>query len=321
MSETETPTPTPTPTTAAWTIAFGGDCDRMVTPAQRESILGGANRSMDDVAAESPSEVAQEFPRATPGAEGTAGGLRCDWIEGSSGLEQLRWMLFALPSALVDPATVTAFAEPTCAWNYDAQTCRLGATVGDLWILAAAVPMLMDEEAPTETLTALIEAARANAASSPAPVPDPATAQRWPIVACAELGERMHLTEVLGEGYWSGRSEGSRQPEDDLYEHAGVRQFCQFGPDESVSGKIGLVTMTTAPGGAWIWSSADDAVGEVVSLAGAEQARRIVGPGAIRDRDTVRATDGTNLIDVWAVGEGVTAPDIVARAIAALRQD
>ncbi len=295
----------------------------MVTPVQRESMLGVSTTSMAEVVAAQQAEFGNAvFPPKQPGAQATVGGLQCAWAEDDgSPWGGRRWTILALPSVVADPGTVAALAEPVCDWDYDTRVCRMGVSVGDFWFLAAAAPMGEAEQAPVETLTALVDAASGNAASERTTVPAARTPERWPIVACAELGERMHLTEVLGEGYWSGRSEGSRQPEDDLYEHAGVRQFCQFGPDESVSGKIGLVTMTTAPGGAWIWSSEDDAVGEAVSVAGAEQARRIVGPGAIRDRDTVRATDGTNLIDVWAVGEGVTAPDIVERAIAALRQD
>lgn len=323
---TSTSTSTPTPTAATWTIAFAGDCDRMLAPAQREAVLGtpAVDRSVL-LAAMRQESGRVEFPDAIPGAEATAGGLACTWVEGDGSTWGPRqWSALALPAAVADPGTVAALADPVCAWSYDTRICRLGASVDGLWILAAVSPTEADEEPPTATLQALIAAVAQNAATGPTPVPAPATSQRWTIATCADLGERMRLAELIGEGYWTGYWEGSRQPEEDVLEHAGVRQYCQFGTGdaayESGDASIGashLVTVTSQPGGAWMWTAEDVATGEAVAVPGAQAAQRIVPSRPDAVEDTVRATDGTNLIQVHVTG-GLIAPELTERAIAAL---
>lgn len=318
-SPTEVVTVSPTPAPPVWTVAFGGECDTMLSPSQRSSVLGADTVDADAQRAEYRKQFnTVAFPDKTPGPEGTAGGLSCGWTE--QGGNGRWWNVLALPAPLADPQTVAALAEPTCAWSYDTRVCRLGVTAGDLWFLATASPMGESEAAPVDTLRALIAAAAANASSAPAAVPATVTAQRWPIVACAELGERMKLAEVLGEGYWSGYWEGSRQAEDDVFEYAGVQQFCQYGTrDGSTDGTYYIVSVTSQPGGAWMWSAQDDAVGEATTVAGAQRALRILKSDPGRG-DDVLATDGTNLIRVH-VGAGQIAPDIAERAIAALAQE
>lgn len=320
-------TPTSTPTAATWTIAFAGDCDRMLAPAQREAVLGAptVDRSVLLAAMRQESERV-EFPEAIPGAEATAGGLACTWVEGDGASWGPRqWSALVLPAAGADPGTVAALADPVCAWSYDTRICRLGVSVDGLWILAAVSPMETDEEPPTATLQALIAAVAQNAATGPTPVPAPATPQRWTIATCADLGERMGLAELIGEGYWTGYWEGPRQPEEDILEHAGVRQRCQFGTGdaayESGEASIGsahhLVTVTSQPGGAWMWTAEDVSTGEAVAVPGTQAAQRIVPSRPELVEDTVRATDGTNLIQVHVTG-GLIAPELTARAVAAL---
>ncbi|QRY42295.1 hypothetical protein JVX92_04665 [Microbacterium hominis] len=317
-SPTATPTASPTPAPPVWTVAFGGECDTMLSPSQRSSVLGVDTVDADVQRAEYRKQYGTvAFPDKTPGPEGTAGGLSCGWAE--QGGNGRWWGILALPASLADPQTVAALAEPTCAWNYDTRVCRLGVTAGGLWFLVTASPMEESEAAPADTMRALIEAAADNAPSAPAAVPATVTAQRWPIVPCAELGERMKLAEVLGEGYWSGYWEGSRQAEDDVFEYAGVQQFCQYGTrDGSTGGTYYIISVTSQPGGAWMWGTDDEAVGESVTVTGTQKALRILS-GDPAQGDDILATDGTNLIRV-NVGAGQIAPDITGRAIAALAQ-
>lgn len=321
VSTTPTVTPTASPTLEppSRVVAFGGECDTMLPPSQQSAILGADTIDADVQRAEYRKQFdTVAFPDKTPGPEGTAGGLSCGWtVEGGNGRW---WSVLALPVALAAPQTVAALAEPACAWSYDTRVCRVGVAVGGLWFLASASPMGESEAAPVDTMNALIAAAADNAAAAPKAVPAPATAQRWPVVACTELGERMKLADVLGDGYWSGYWEGSRQAEDDLFEFAGVQQFCQYGTrDVSKDGTYYIVSVTSQPGGAWMWGTDDDAVGESVTVTGAQKALRILKVDPERG-DDVLASDGTNLIRVH-VNAGQIAPDVAERAIAALAQE
>ncbi|MCT9821574.1 hypothetical protein N3K63_14905 [Microbacterium sp. W1N] len=311
-----TPSPTPTPA-PEWTIAFGGSCDNMLTDDQLASILG------EDVMEHSTWLMQRDdhegiLVPSPPDAEGTAGGLSCTWLEDSSsewGGERLT--LLALPTQAVGPAMVSALAEEVCEPSYDTTVCRLGLIAGDTWLVASR-GTYEGAESPTATLQAALAAAAENAPLFPAPVPEAKTDQWWPIVECRVLGDRMGLADVLGAGYWSGYWEGSRQREDDIFEHAGVRQFCQYGSGEGRSSEaFYIVSITSAPGGAWRWERTAAEGGDPMSVEGARAAARRTTDreGFVTDR--VVATDGVNVVDVLVEG-GAIAPDIAARAMSAL---
>lgn len=315
-----TPTPTPTPT-PQWTIAYGGGCDAMLTGDQVDTILGSGATDYAAWFQEHVEPIAPEAePPMSPDAEGTAGGLSCTWVASpDADRADRRLTILALPQSVAEPAAAAALAEPECDWMYDTRVCRLGAARDGLWVMADLSPMGEEDAAPTDTLDAAIAAALDNAGQYPAAVPAPPTGQRWPIVACEQLGREMALEELLGADYWSGYWEGSRQREDDIYEHAGVQQFCQYGTGESAAG-VGhhIVSITSQPDGAWMWGRTGATSGDVIAVEGARDAVQMVTPrDGGRAHDRVLATDGTNIIRVSVEG-GELAAEVAARAIAAL---
>ncbi|GAA3037950.1 hypothetical protein [Microbacterium dextranolyticum] len=312
---------TPSPTAAAWTVAFGGQCDAMLTPSQRDARVGPGALEQSVWLSQQLADVAgAETTTAPPGPEATAGGLRCTWFEKTDSSRTGRaWTVFALPRQVAAPTVTAALAEPACEWNYDTRVCRWGRTVGGLWVMVASSPMEEGEQAPVDVMSSLLDDVAANATAFPEPVPLAPTAPRWKITECTALGARMALEQVIGEGYWSGYWEGSRQPEDDLFEHAGVQQFCQFGPgDDAVTGgTYGLISVTLQPGGAWMWPTVSADAGDRTHLDGATDARLTVMTGSSFVGDRLVATDGTNLIRV-RVGGREASLDVAGRALAAL---
>jgi len=313
------PTPSPEP---EWTIAYDADCANVLSEAELADVLGP--RAMEysawwvaTAAARTQGEPGLG-PEVPPGAEGTAGGLRCTWVsdrDSEWGGESLP--VFVLPEQTAAPVTVRALAETACDWSYDTRVCRLGATGNGVWALASAM-VSEDAAPPTDRLMAAAQAAIANAADLTPGVPSVVEDDRWEIVDCEDLGSRMDLAAVLGADFWSGYWEGTRQHEDDLYEHAGVQQFCQYGTNpESAGDAFYIVSVTSQPGAAWRWAQEADRGGESPVVAGASDARRHLFTSEYgHTTDRVRATDGVNIVLINVEG-GDIAPDIAERAFAA----
>lgn len=295
-------------------MAFGGSCDDMLSPAEAESALGApaVNQSAQDLAA-ADSGVWDSPP--PPAAEGTAGGLECTWsIVDAPAVNRPSVTLLALPMTEVDPATADALTEVQCEPRYDESICRLAVESEDVWLMAR---MAERHDGAQATMQAALAAAVDNAADIATPVAAAPTAQRWPIVQCEQLAERMQLGDVLGDDFWSGYWEGNRQREDDLFEYAGVHQLCEFGSGERASEHY-IVTVTLAPDSAWRWDGLAAVGGDAVAVAGADDALRFTfeGDGGYI-ADQIRATDGTNLVTV-SVSGGAIGPDIAERVLTAM---
>lgn len=311
------PSPTPIETNAASDpiLAFGGDCMDVLTDAQVESILGPGARSLEEwLAANSPDW-------RVGGPERTAGGIECRWMaaDGADGLPagMQEIAVLALPASVVADEYATELSTARCDPQYDTTLCRLGRTVGSVWLMARSGPGTA--EPPLEQLESALDAAAANVAAFPEPVPLPRERVWWTLGACDDLGERMSLSEILGTDYHSGYWEGSPQYEDWILEEAGVGQFCQWSSDSAdipEGHEHYILSATLEPGGAWQWSDIvpDDAV--AVSLTGAQEAFH---EGAAGDYRTGRvwATDGVNVLTVYTEG-GDVSEDVAERVLAAV---
>lgn len=285
------------------TIAFGGECDNVLSLEQAESLLGGA------------STLSAVTSGPSPGA-GTLGGIDCRWdVEDQSSADtrptSLEISVFAdadVPSDLADE-----IADARCDPWYDATVCRLGRFVDGAWIMAAT--SWLPTEPDGALLDAAITAVSAHFGDYAAPVPLAAEDDWWSLASCDDLGERMGLRELLGEGYVTGWWEGNpgEQIEFRLTASQGVELICQWFPDYSgaaaADATAGIITVTVWPGGGW---DAERllAGGSPLSVAGAQS--------AIVDAEypyIVRATDGVNAVNVNAYGADMA--DVTARLFAA----
>lgn len=289
--------PEPSPSAGAAPVrAFDGDCAQLLTSAQRDDLLGAGSLSE----AERDAEMAQA---ALPWLEpvGTLGGLACHWFaaEGADLPEGIFMVgLRILPADAVPPEFAEAYASPICEPSYDASVCRLGRTVGEVWIGADAGPL--STEAPTELLNGALDAAAANLAGATMPQPAAVTEEFWTIPNCGELFAEIRLEELIGpyiQGYW----EGSEQPEDVVLAAAGVARSCPaFTDNERIAPEDThyILTPQIAPGGAWQWEQlVADSAGRSTPLevAGATEAFAV---GAGLGSSNTFATDGTNIVSV-----------------------
>ncbi len=311
---TVTPSPAATPQ-PHWTVAFGDDCSRVLTDAQRDQILGAGSRTAAEWFAENSPTV--DLTPAPSGAEPITvlGGIKCRWFvdEGGDlpdGMGDLTVSVF--PLVAVAPEYRTALAAPRCDPSYDATICRQGRTVGDTWLLASSGWMLV--EPPTTQSTAALDAVAANLADAPSPVPLTSSPEWWTFVGCDELGEALALSDLLGTHYFSGIWEGSAQFEQKILESAGVEMVCQYSSDSAnipADRDFSILTVTVRPGAAsaGTFAAGDD---ETATLIDGAQTAFVNASG------TVRSTDGTNVLIVASEGDGIEV-EVMERALALLR--
>lgn len=285
------------------TIAFGGECDNVLSLDQVEVLLGGG------------STLSAMTSRPSPGA-GTLGGIECQWdLEDQSAAESeptsLTISVFAdadVPSGLAEEV-----ADARCDPWYDSTVCRLGRAVDGAWIMAAT--SWLPTEPDSALLDSAITATSANLAKYSAPVRLAAEADWWALTTCEDLGERMGLRDLLGEGYVTGwwEADPSEQIEFRVTASQGVEQVCEWFPDytsgSASDATAGLISVTVWPGGGW---DADNmlAGGSPLSVPGAQR--------AVTDAefpDVVRATDGVNALRV--IADGADVADVTARLFAA----
>lgn len=301
MPASPTPTPTPTPTPNLEPVrAFDGDCDRMLTTEQRDELLGAGAlaRAEQYLAWDADRPVEVDFEPL-----GTLGGLACTWFAGEGadlpeGVGNLT--LTVVPAAEVSNEFAARYSVATCEPSYDANHCRLGRVVDDVWVGANAGWGAV--ETPDELLGAAIEAVAANLPTATQPRRAAATDDVWPVPDCVWLGEAMGLEELIGpyrHGYW----EGSEQPEEVLLAAAGVFRACPLFSDgermDDETDEFHILSPQVAPGLGWQWDelrgrAAESAVVEL-DVAGATDAFAVDwGYGQYK----AFATDGVNVVSM-----------------------
>lgn len=299
-SDAPSPTPTPTPNLEP-VRAFDGDCEQMLTGEQRDELLGAGSltRAEQYLAwdAERPVEVDVE-------PLGTLGGLACTWFAGEGadlpeGIGSLT--MTVVPAVEVNNEFAARYSVATCEPSYDANNCRLGRVVADVWVGANAGWGAV--ETPDELLNAAIEAVAANLPAATQPRRAAATDDVWAIPDCVDLGESLGLEELIGpyrHGYW----EGSEQPEEVLLAAAGVFRACPlFSDGERIdyeTDEFHILSPQVAPGLGWQWDelrgrAAESSVVEL-DVAGATDAFATDwGYGSYK----AFATDGVNVVSLY----------------------
>jgi len=294
-------TPTETPAPPEHTLAFGGDCANVLGADGLTELLGeGA----------SPIEMAG-WPDT---AVGTLGGIDCRWMadsaRGTDGPGSLTLQVYPMGSVPVELRDEVASTR--CDPSYDALICRQGRAAADVWLIASILGGMDGSPAAEEEwfLDQVLDLAERRVGTFPAPQRLAAQDTWWKTnTDCEELGQRMGLEELMGQGYRTGWWEGNpeEQWEFRLAASQGVESLCQWFPDYGQAGAadqaLGITTLRSFPGGAW-----DDALfvgGEPIEVDGAERAVR-------REHDIV-ASDGENVVSVSRISDIATAEDFLAR--------
>lgn len=292
------PTASPAP---AHTIAFAGDCANVLGADGPAAVLG-AGATPDDL----DGWVDPSF--------GTLGGIDCRWaIDGTATADNPTYLqvqaypLESVPTPLREEITSTQ-----CAATYDSPVCRLGRAAGDVWLLASTAGF--SEKSPTDAEQSLLERAlelsQSRLPAFPVPHRAVATDAWWNLTTdCNGLGQRMHLDELLGEGYQTGWWEGDpdKQWDNRLTASQGVERMCQWFPDysreDANGGKYGMPTLSTFPGAAW--DASLFTTGEPIQVAGAQNARVL--------KHNIVATDGVNVVSLSRVDDIAAAQEVLAR--------
>lgn len=287
-----TPTPSTQPPAGA-VPAFGGDCANMLAPEQLQPIIGGG--IVDTATWSAQNHWDPDFVPAPELAYGAAaGGLECSWraTEGAS----LSITVLAMPTRVMP--THLDFTEPRCDERYDMLECRASRTVGETWLLALQQHGF-DADADTSGLVAALDAAGANLAGHPSPVPAERTDAWWNLPGCEELGSRIGLADLIGEGYHEGVPEGTlATAETTLLEHAGLGLTCPWFAFSEAELHHDAVTLEVAPGAASQWERlVDHPSAAAIEVLGAASAM------TVPDQGRIVATDGVNVIIVTGYEE------------------
>lgn len=310
------PTPTPTestpPPVLTPTVAFGGDCTRMLSDTQLDALLGAGWMTYPDKLKEW-----DVSPVADLGSVQTLGGIDCRWVAADNdetGAPQLR--VIALPADEVPAAFASDFSEPRCDPAYDVTFCRLAQTQGEAWVMASVGHT--GGEPPVD----LLQQAVADAASSYDGAAEAASWQKtwWELPSCDSLADRMRLGEVIGRDFGSGYWEGQEQPEQTLLDQAGVERTCPWftGSETPADGEFYIVDVVLSSGGAWRWDEiSGHEAAEPVEVVGAEDA--VVFQTGTRST-RVFVTDGTNVLAAGGAASDAMV-EIASRALAALGAD
>ncbi len=312
VSATPAPTETMPPPVLTPTVAFDGDCTRMLSDAQLDSLLGEGWASYSDKLKEW-----DVSPVARLESVQTLGGIECRWVaadDGEGGAPQLRLTL--LPAEEVPATFESDFSEPRCDPSYDVEFCRLAQTRGEPWVMASVGPTT--DEVPVD----LLQQAIADAASSFDGAAEAASRQDtwWELPSCDALAGRMRLDEVIGPDFGSGYWEGQEQPEQTLLDQTGVERTCPWftGDTLPADGEFYIVDVVISSGGAWRWDAiSGHGAAQPVEVVGAQDAVLFeTGTRSAR----VFATDGTNVLSAGGASSEAMV-DIASRALAALGAD
>lgn len=316
---TPTPMPSPTPNLEP-VLVFDGDCDQMLTGAQRDDALGVGSVTLAE-------QLALWDPDGRPLVDtepaGTLGGLACTWYAASGGEGSevgARLTTMVVPADVVPDDFAATYSVTVCEPNYDTMNCRLGMRAGDTWISAATGSDYEVRDAPVEFLTAAIEAVSQNLPSATQPRPVSRTDQTWTIPDCVALGEAIGLEELMGpyqHGYW----EGSEQPEEVLFSAAGVARSCPVFSDyerlDEAVHDFRILRPLVTPGLGWQWPDLRAQAADSMFEIDVDGALDSFGVDRGYGSTQVFATDGTNVVSLYSQDADLTAT-ILARIIAAL---
>lgn len=308
-ADVATPTPTETPASEP-VVVFDGDCDAMLSQEQRDALLDiGSLTEAEHRSVVQPEHVFIDQPHPIE----TLGGLECSWYaaEEAAVPEGVTYLSVAVvPAAVVPKEFAARYSVALCEPQYDAINCRLGRLVDEAWVWATAGSDA--REAPTDLLSAGIDAVSANLESTVSPMPADSTDEVWDIPNCERLGEAIGLNELIGpyrHGYW----EGSEQPEEILLSSAGVARSCplftdgeQTGPDDAHY----ILTPVILPGAGWQWDRFRSDLGDQATSLEVAGATDAVVTGGGDAYGTVYATDGANIVSL-----SIDAPDLGAEII------
>ena len=291
--EQPSPTPTATPRTEPIRL-FDGDCGSVIASEKLDALLGDGWKDYDQWLAEDGPGIPD---RVAAAPEGTLGGVECRWKapDGSaSGLFDLR--VLALPAEAMPASFVQAFATPACDASYDSLVCRLVRVEDGVAILAATLAA-SEEERHGDALTRGIDAVAASAREQGVTAEPVTPTDAWSTNGtCDEVGGAVaDLTDgTFSAGYW----EGSEQPEQTLFAEAGVAQDCPMYSDSETIPEdetFRIFTVSSYPGGQWMWSDLVDGA-TAVEVDGAAAAASFA--TADDEAGDLYVTDGVNILIV-----------------------
>lgn len=301
------PMPSPEPVVTEPVLAFGGDCDNVITGAQLSSVLGSS-------AAPRPDGVFDLF--WLPSAE-TGGGLTCAWYANARGEDRIPGADYVwadvLASDQVPAATKQHYSTARCEGVYDGTVCHLGVESTGSWALVSTGLLEYNADVAPQALSDLASFVSANASEHPIPVAPEQTELWWATPDCEVIGDAVMLDEFFSNpapGYW----EGGPGAFDRILSDIGLQIECPWFTESFDEGDTwGTITITLAPGSGWLWdhmarieressnSDAPPVTAEDVEVAGATAARQLTyGEGQMM----IVATDGSNILRVTSTAGG-----------------
>lgn len=327
-STSATPLRTASPTASAETtsaqpvLAFGGECDNVVTDEQLTAVLG---------------------PEAGPRAEGgldlfwlpsaeTGGGLRCAWNANATEEDRIPGADYVwadvLASDVVPAATKEHYSTARCEGVYDGTVCHLGVESGGAWTLVSTGLLEYDAEIAPEVLTELASIVPANARGYVPPVASHRSEAWWARPDCEAVGLSIGLDEFFSNPT-AGNWEGGPGAFDRILSDVDLQVACPWFSEYLNEGDIwGELTVTVAPGSGWMWpemrrvgqseaAGGPPVVSTEVKVVGASAARMLsYGEG----QQMAIATDGTNVVRVTVTrGDPIMATERVLASLAESR--
>lgn len=212
---TAAPVPTPTasptatstaaPVTARPRVAFGGDCDQVLSLEEVSNIIGGGDASLLPSAS---------LASNSAGSLSLLGGVSCNWMTATEYVE-----VVVASADSVDREFAASLSQIDCS----GYACVAGRTAGDLWIgvrvpfLRANAPGGLPESDVSDALArtdAITSAVARKPHSAPAPAVRATDATNWVLSDCDAL--RPKLESATGEPLTENFPDGGSPLEGDL---------------------------------------------------------------------------------------------------------
>ena len=269
------------------TQIFGGDCQQLL-----DGITGSVDFGNTEPA-----------PAERNVAVGTLGGISCTF-DGDHYL-----YIEALPLDQVTNELVERYQATVCEPELDGEVCRVAAESAGSWAL-----ITLGYE-PSALLTEVAAAVAGALEQSPQPVQVDPASDWWAPAACAQIGERLDLPSLLGEGpiHEGYPGHGSKSVLDATLQNAGVQiGSCAWMTEQSAS-----IRFTAYPGGAW--AAAEQSA--EASFVDGKQVAEAPAPLNITDGiEAISMLDNTNTMFIW-LNDGVNLVFIEMRGITASPED
>lgn len=285
-TRTPTPTPTPTPSPTAPAVAFGGDCDAVLTEDRVSSIVG----------------VAMELSNGVRSYDaGVIGGIDCLWRATGDGYQAVQ--VLVVPFESVPQDMRPRLGElPEC--RLDVSRCEWAMQFGDAVVVMSA--------SRTEELTALADAIGDRAALSPGK-PRSLPAGSWTVPDCADIRDivngargREDIVEYAGDNVPSGSAW-------EVLSRQGVVVFCPANNSSAPRGTPQAVDFFFGPGSSPDLEAVRQHGGTAVEVAGADAAWYF--PERTPHQALLLVQSGSN---VMTVGARSLTEDEMAQAAAAI---